>query len=66
MLLRCQTLVAYVQDDDDIVKCIKFVKEHNLDVEVACGRHSYHGASSSTGIVIGNTKTMSLPRCGVC
>ena len=49
-----QTLVVYVEDEDDIVKCIKFVEKHNLDVAVAGGRHSYHGASSSTGMVIGS------------
>lgn len=43
-----------MEDEDDIVKCINFVEKHNLDVAVAGGRHSYHGASSSTGMVIGS------------
>ncbi|GES63905.1 hypothetical protein ATETN484_0009059200 [Aspergillus terreus] len=51
--IRLATLVVYVEDEQDIVKCVEFVNKHYLDVAVCShGRHSYHGASSSTGMVI--------------
>ena len=55
-----------MEDEDDVVKYIKFVEKHNLDVAVADGRHSYHGASSSTGMVIGNAIIMSLISYDIC
>ena len=48
-----QNIVVFVEDEDDVVKCVKFVEKHYLDVAVAAGRHSYHGASSCTGMIIG-------------
>ena len=43
----------FVEDEDDVVACVKFVDKYHLDVAVAGGRHFYHGASSSEGLVIG-------------
>ena len=51
--------MVFVETEDDVAKCIKFVEKHHLDVAVAGGRHSYHGASSSTGMVIGNNEAVS-------
>lgn len=48
-----QNYVVYVAEEADITTCIDFVTKHNVDVAVAGGRHSYHGASSSEGLVIG-------------
>ena len=48
-----QRLIAFPQNEDDVVQCVKYVGKHSLDVAVACGRHSYHGASSADGMIIG-------------
>ncbi|KAL4940985.1 hypothetical protein BDV06DRAFT_223587 [Aspergillus oleicola] len=51
--IRLARVIAYVEDEDDIVQCVNFVNRHYLDVAVCShGRHSYHAASSSTGLVI--------------
>lgn len=48
-----QRIIVFAEDEEDVSNTIKFVGKHNLDVAAACGRHSYHGASSSTGLVLG-------------
>lgn len=45
----------YAKDEADVLACIRYVDKHHLDVAVAGGRHSYHGASSGAGLVIGRT-----------
>ncbi|KAG8525241.1 uncharacterized protein KY384_008885 [Bacidia gigantensis] len=49
-------IVALVESEQDVSECIKFAKEHDIDIAVAGGRHSYHGSSSTTGMVIGEIK----------
>ena len=60
--LHAQNYVVYVADEADITTCIQFAAKHDIDVAVAGGRHSYHGASSSDGLVIGERSELS-DRC---
>ena len=41
-----------MQSDADVSQCVKFASKHNLDVAIRGGGHSYHGASSTEGMVI--------------
>ncbi|KAF4610041.1 hypothetical protein D9613_010480 [Agrocybe pediades] len=46
---RDASIVAFVKDSEDIVKCLKFAKEHGMPIAVRCGGHSAGGASSVDG-----------------
>ncbi|KAF9559964.1 FAD-binding domain-containing protein [Agrocybe pediades] len=46
---RDASIVAFVKDGEDIVKCLKFAKEHGMPIAVRCGGHSAGGASSVDG-----------------
>ena len=41
-----------MESDADVSQCVKFASKHNLDVAIRGGGHSYHGASSTEGMVI--------------
>ena len=44
----------YCESDNDVATCLKYGQQHELDLVIACGRHSYYGASSTNGgLVIG-------------
>lgn len=60
--LRTKHVIVLVDDEDDVKACVDFVRKHHLDVAVVGGRHSHHGASSSTSFVIGeeNAKSCDL------
>ena len=45
-------IVGYVETEDDIVECMKFVNRHDLDLAVCGGGHALKGTSSSDGLVI--------------
>ncbi|EPS44620.1 hypothetical protein H072_1398 [Dactylellina haptotyla CBS 200.50] len=45
-------IIVLPESEDDISTTIKFVAEHNLDVTISCGRHTYSGPSSGFGLVI--------------
>jgi len=54
---------VYAKDEADVLACIRYVDKHHLDVAVAGGRHSYHGASSGSSLVIGRTGDLYYSWC---
>ena len=48
-----QAVVAFPKNENDVAKCIKFARAEGIEIAIAAGRHSYHGASSTDGFVIG-------------
>ena len=50
--IKPANIVVFVDDEEDVSNTIKFVTKHRLDVAIAGGRHSHHGASSAHGLVI--------------
>ena len=51
--LLMQSIVVFCESEEDVTICLRYVQEWNLDLAVAGGRHTYSGASSTTGFVIG-------------
>jgi hypothetical protein len=49
-----QSIIVFCESEGDVATCLHFVQEWSLDLAVAGGRHSYSGASSGNGFVIGN------------
>lgn len=45
--------MVFVENEADVAACLQFVQVWDHEVAVACGRHSYSGASASRGLVIG-------------
>ena len=50
-----QRTIVFVENEQDVSTCVKFVAKHDLDVAVRGGGHSYHGASSADGLIIGGS-----------
>ena len=46
-------MIVFVENELDVSIVLKFVKKHGIDFATAGGRHSYQGASSTEGLVIG-------------
>ncbi|GGL95452.1 hypothetical protein GCM10010129_44200 [Streptomyces fumigatiscleroticus] len=44
--------VARVADQDDVVACVDFAREHGISLTTRCGGHSYAGYSTNPGLVI--------------
>ena len=55
-----QNIIVFPESESDVSASIKFANDNFLDLAVAGGRHSYYGASSSDGMVIG-MPVFSLP-----
>jgi FAD binding domain len=53
-----QAVVVYVESEDDVSACLRWVKKWGLDVAIAGGRHTFHQASSTDGLVIGRRTLM--------
>jgi len=53
MLTELKSIVIFCESEDDVAATLKYVRRWSLDFVIACGRHSYYGASSTTGVVIG-------------
>ena len=49
-----QALILYVENETQIAAALKLVQKWDVDFAVSGGRHSYIGASSTDGIVIGS------------
>ncbi|KAK6537951.1 hypothetical protein TWF694_010846 [Orbilia ellipsospora] len=45
-------VIVLPETEEDVSTTIKFVAEHNLDVSISCGRHTYSGPSSGYGLII--------------
>lgn len=44
----------FVESDADVAAALEYAQKWKLQVVIACGRHSYYGASSTTGgLVVG-------------
>ncbi|KAH7390390.1 hypothetical protein BKA64DRAFT_757712 [Cadophora sp. MPI-SDFR-AT-0126] len=41
--------IVFVISDEDVATALKYAREWDLEVVIACGRHSYYGASSTSG-----------------
>jgi hypothetical protein len=52
--LPMQSIIVFCESDEDVSTCLHYVQEWDLDLAVASGRHTYSGASSTSGFVIGN------------
>jgi len=48
-----QSIIVFCESEADVVACLNFLQKWDLDLAVAGGRHTYSGASSTTGFVIG-------------
>jgi FAD/FMN-containing dehydrogenase len=44
---------VFCESEGDISACLRWSKKWNLDLAIAGGRHSFHAASSTNGLVIG-------------
>jgi FAD/FMN-containing dehydrogenase len=51
---------VFCESEDDVAACIKYVQEWDLEMVIACGGHSFYGASSTQGFVIGKSLTLIL------
>jgi len=52
-LLTVQSIIVFVETEADISAVLQYVQQWDLEFVISCGRHSYYGASSTTGLVIG-------------
>ncbi len=43
----------FCETDEDVAASLKYVQKWDLEMTISAGRHSYYGASSTTGLVIG-------------
>jgi hypothetical protein len=43
----------FCESDEDVSACLQYVQKWDLEMVISCGRHSYYGASSTHGLVIG-------------
>jgi hypothetical protein len=48
-----QSIIVFCESEADVVACLSFLQKWDLDLAVAGGRHTYSGASSTAGFVIG-------------
>ncbi|KUJ10052.1 FAD-binding domain-containing protein [Mollisia scopiformis] len=58
-------IVVFVDSEQDVVACLKFVQEYDMDVTIASGRHSYYKASSTKGglvIDLGRMRKVSIDK----
>lgn len=51
--LIIQSIVVLVETEADVSATLQFVQQWDLELAIACGRHSYYEASSTTGLVLG-------------
>jgi FAD/FMN-containing dehydrogenase len=49
-----QSIIVFCESEEDVAACLKYVQEWDLEVAISAGRHSYYGASSTKGLVIGD------------
>ncbi|RVD80874.1 uncharacterized protein DFL_008760 [Arthrobotrys flagrans] len=52
MHIKEANIIVLPESEEDISSTIKFVAEHNLDVAIASGRHTFSGSSSGYGLII--------------
>jgi len=52
MHVKEANIIVLPESEEDISHTIKFIAEHNLDVAISCGRHTYSGPSSGHGVII--------------
>ncbi|KAK6509294.1 hypothetical protein TWF481_004052 [Arthrobotrys musiformis] len=52
MHIKEANIIVLPESEEDVSSTIKFVAEHNLDVAIASGRHTYSGPSSGYGLII--------------
>ena len=55
---RRPAAIARVRDADDVATCVKFAKDHGLDIAARSGGHSYTGRSARNGALIIDTRSM--------
>lgn len=48
-----QSIIVFCESEGDVQICLSYLGVWDLDLAVAGGRHSYNGASSTAGFVIG-------------
>ncbi|PVH75609.1 FAD-binding domain-containing protein [Cadophora sp. DSE1049] len=42
-------IIVFVSSEEDVGTALKYAQEWDLEVVISCGRHSYYGASSTSG-----------------
>ncbi|KAF3186451.1 hypothetical protein TWF788_003309 [Orbilia oligospora] len=52
MHIKEANIIVLPESEEDVSSTVKFVAEHNLDVAIASGRHTYSGPSSGYGLII--------------
>ncbi|KAK6357291.1 hypothetical protein TWF718_001608 [Orbilia javanica] len=52
MHIKEANIIVLPESEEDVSATIKFVAEHNLDVSISSGRHTYSGPSSGYGLII--------------
>ncbi|KAK6536292.1 hypothetical protein TWF281_000534 [Arthrobotrys megalospora] len=52
MHIKEANIIVLPETEEDVSTTVKFVAEHNLDVAISSGRHTYSGPSSGYGLVI--------------
>ncbi|KAF3906134.1 hypothetical protein ABW20_dc0100200 [Dactylellina cionopaga] len=52
MHVKEANIITLPESEEDISAIIKFVAEHNIDVAISSGRHTYSGPSSGYGLII--------------
>ncbi|KAF8847587.1 FAD-binding domain-containing protein [Acephala macrosclerotiorum] len=61
-------IIVYCESEQDVAACLKFVQQWDLEVVIACGRHSYYKASTTKGglvIDLAKMKKVSIDREGM-
>ncbi|TGO91097.1 hypothetical protein BPOR_0039g00110 [Botrytis porri] len=51
--MKESSLIIFCHSENDIIASLSYIQKHNLDFTIAAGRHSYYGADSCDGVIIG-------------
>ena len=43
----------FCESEDDVAAALTYAQEWDFEVVISAGRHSYYGASSTKGLVVG-------------